>query len=66
MFSELLIEVELGKELVVIGDEEAIRGRFGDPADPGAGGLTGAELCHGSGTDRGTEYRKNSNNWTRG
>lgn len=56
MLSELLIEVELGKDLVVTGDGEAIRRGFGDPADPATDGLTGAELCHGSGTDRGTEY----------
>jgi len=56
MFSELLIEVELGKDPVVTGDGEAIRREFGDPADWAIDGLTGAELCHGSGTDRGTEY----------
>ena len=54
MFSELLVEVELGKDPVVIGDGEAIRGGFGDPADLGTGGLTGAELCHGSGMDQGS------------
>jgi len=56
MFSELLIKVELGKDPVVTGDGGAIRRRFGDPADPATDGLTGADPCHGSGTDRGTEY----------
>ena len=56
MFLELLIEVKLEKDPVVTGDGEAIRRGFGDPADPATDGLTGAELCHGTGTDRGIEY----------